>query len=58
MYRDKTKEPLTNWINLEKMHRGPQDAVKHAVVKGLRRAHQDVEKDQAANEAKHHGCTC
>lgn len=45
---------LTNWIDVKKVHRGPEDGVKHAVVQSLGRAHQDVKEEQAAREAKHH----
>ena len=48
-------ELLTNRMNVEEAHRRAQEGVEHAVVQSLCRHHQDVEVNQAAQEAKQDG---
>ena len=42
-------------MNVEEAHRRAQEGVEHAVVQSLCRHHQDVEVNQAAQEAKQDG---
>lgn len=58
MWTPKAGEPLTNWVDVKKTYWRPEDGVKHVVVKGLGRAHQDIEEDQTAYEAKHNWSGC
>ena len=48
-------ELLTDRMNVEEAHGRAQEGAEHAVVQRLCRHHQDVEVDQAAQEAKQDG---
>lgn len=47
------RETLTDGIDVEKSHGGPEDGAEHAVVKVLSGSHQHVEEEQTTEEAKH-----
>lgn len=52
------ESPLTNRVDVEKLNRGLQNGVEHAVVEILSRVHQDVEEEQTTEEAKYNGSSC
>lgn len=52
------QETLTDGVDVEEAHWGPEDGAEHAVVELLSGSHQHVEEEQTTEEAKHHRSCC